>query len=566
MTITGGELLLDLIEGNGIEYIFCSPGTEWAPVWEGLVKRQLAGNQLVKYVNCRHEMLAVSMAQGYFEASGKMAAVLLHSGVGALSGSMAMRNAYFARAPMLIISGETYAHSQGEGVRPQGWHWLGLLSDIGGPSSLVKGYVKWTNSVRSKDGLIDLVERGCRIAQSPAPGPVFLTVSPELLAKEFPDEKLISTLNSLIRFELPSEGLERAAELLIHSQRPMILTEYAGKKPQAVAKLVKLAELLSIPVFEFFAFFGNFPKDHPLYQGYDALQPLQEADVVLVVGSTLPWYPPAACLRESVKVILLDEDSLHQNLPQWGYHIDLPLTVDIERALEALIGIIQAKTAKSQTPEALIKARFALWQTKHEKMLSDWQVETTADQNKKPIAARCLLDRLREGLPKYIFIDETIIHTRLVHRYLGNPDRYFRPTYGGLGVGFGEAIGVKLARPDEPVALIIGDGTFFYNPSLAGLGLCQEYKMPLLIVIADNGGYVAMKMGYHQLFPKGAAVTSNTYLGVDITPAPDYVKLAEAFGAYGEKVEDPADLEAAIKRASLEVKNGRTALLDVLMM
>src|SRR5208282_876518 len=111
MSVTGGELLLDLLESYGVEYVFCSPGTEWAPVWEGLAKRQAQGKDKLKYINCRHEMLAVSMAMGYAEITGRLPAVLLHSGIGTLHGSMALRNAYFAKVPMIVLSGETYEHA-----------------------------------------------------------------------------------------------------------------------------------------------------------------------------------------------------------------------------------------------------------------------------------------------------------------------------------------------------------------------------------------------------------------------------------------------------------------------
>ena len=137
MPATGGELLVDLLKTSGVEYIFCSPGTEWTPVWEALLKQQGQGETTPKYINCRHEILAISMAMGYAEITGKLPAVLLHSGVGALSGSLAIRNAYVGRVPMLIFSGETCEHCGDDEVRAQGWHWLGLLSDIGGPTSLV---------------------------------------------------------------------------------------------------------------------------------------------------------------------------------------------------------------------------------------------------------------------------------------------------------------------------------------------------------------------------------------------------------------------------------------------
>lgn len=565
MTMTGGELLVDLLQAYGIEYIFCSPGTEWAPVWEALLKRQGLGNNSLKYINCRHEMLAVSAAQGYAEATGRMAAVLLHSGVGTLHGAMAIRTAYFARAPMLIMSGETYEHSGEADVRPQGFHWLGLLSDIGGPSSLVTGYVKWSNSIKSREGMIDAVYRGIQIARAPAPGPAFVTVSNELLSKTLPDQKIASPYPLSIKTELPLHGLEEAARCLINSRHPVILTEYVGRQPGAVGKLIELAELLSIPVFEFFPFAGNFPRSHPLYMGYDANRELQEADTVFVAGSTLPWYPPSACMRDNVRIILLDDDSLHEHIPQWGYRIDVALTADIQRGLTSLVDIVKDKMGSNKT-SGVYRERFEHWQAEHEKLMKDWQAETRADKDQKPLSAKWFFHKAREILPSSsMIVDETILHTRFVHRYLSEPSSYFRPTYGGLGVGFGEAIGVKLANPDRPVVLVIGDGSFNYNPVLAGLGLCQEYKIPVIIMVMDNGGYIAMKQGHNRLYPEGWAVKQQAYLGVDIKPAPDYVKLAEAFGAAGEKIELSQDIEPALNRALKRIEKGQAVLLDVVV-
>ena len=563
---TGGDILLDCLERYGVEYIFCSPGTEWAPVWEGLAKRQAEGNNQLKYINCRHENLAVSLAQGYYEATGKLAAVLLHSGVGTLNGALAIRTAYFAKSAMLIMSGETYEHGGDGQGRPQGFHWLAMLSDIGGPSQLVKDYVKWSNSIHSKDGMIDAINRGIQIARSPVPGPSFVTVAPELLAREYPPENIRSPFPSSINIELPIEGLGEAATWLIESSRPVILTERVGLYPGAVPALVSLAELLAVPVFDFFAFAGNFPKGHPLYQGYDSLQALAEADVVLVVGSNHPWYPPSVCVRENLKIILLDDDSLHENIPHWGYRIDLALTADIEKGLVALSDILKSRLADGggRTPE--ISERLTFWKGRHDKMLQEWNTASEAEAHNLPISARWFLRRAHELLPAdSLIVDETIMHTRSVHQYMAGESNYFRPTYGGLGVGFGEAIGVKIANPQKPVVLVIGDGTFNYNPVLAGFGLCQEYRLPILVILINNGGYLAMKRGHSGLYPHGAAVTNRTFFGVDITPTPDYGKIAEAFGAYSEKLESNEEIQPAIERALRELKRGRTALLDVVM-
>ena len=561
MTVTGGELLLELFQSQGIEYIFCSPGTEWTPVWEGLLKRFARGDNNLQYINCRHETLAFSMAQGYTRKTGKMAAVLVHSGVGLLSGAIAIRNSCYAKVPMLILSGETYEHSAAGDIKPQGWQWLALLSDIGGPASLVQGYIKWANSIKNKDNMIDLVTRGCGIARAPSPGPVYLAVSPELLARSFPDVKIARSRPVSLNPELSPQDVAEAAAMLRQSRRPVIVTEYAGQQPAAVKLLVELAESLSIPVFEFLPFFGNFPKNHPLYLGYEAAAALQEADTVLVAGSILPWYPPSSCLRPDAKVILLDDDSLHVNISHWGYHIDLTLPGDIERSLSALIREIRKGKGRPGMENA---ERLKFWQTEHEKMLAAWSAETAAEQHKVPLSSKFFLQQLRENLPAGSHvIDETLLHTKMVHRYLGEPDCYIRPNYGGLGVGFGEALGVKLADPEKPVFLVVGDGAFNYNPVLAGLGLCQEYHLPIFVIIMNNGGYAAMKKGHLALYPQGWAASHQTFLGVDILPSPDYVKIAEAFGAYGRKLTRPGDIQTALTEGLAEMAGGKTVLLDV---
>ncbi len=567
MAVSGGEILIDLFKSNGIEYIFCSPGSEWVPVWEGLSRRYGQGEKSPKYINCRHEMLAVSMAIGYAKTSGRLPAVLLHTGVGSLHAAMAIRAAYLAQVPMIICVGEFSTHG-GEGdAKPPGGQWLRYLSDIGGPLALVSPYVKWSNTVKSRDSLLDSVYRGCQIARTVPRGPVFLSIAGELLLKPMPEIKIPRTSHIEALPELRPRDLEEVARQLIESRQPLIITEYAGKQPEAVSKLIELAELLSIPVFECSEpSLANFPKSHPLHMGYDASEALQEADTVFVVGATVPWYPPSAFPRNGARVILLDETPLHEKLPYWGYQIDLSLTADIGQGLAALVDVVRTEVNKTGQPEPRYRERFEHWRTRHEQMLEQWETEALAEQKTRPISSKWFFHTVSRILPgDSIILEETILHSHSLRRYLAEPNRYGRLCHGSLGIGLGEAAGVKLVYQDRPVVFFISDGTFNYNPVLAGLGLFQEYHMPILIIILNNGGYRAMKLGYHDSYPEGWAVTHKEYLGVDITPEPDYTKVAEAFGAYGERVEEPGDIEPALNRALQQIGQGRAALLNVIL-
>jgi len=290
MVRSGGDILLEAFRAHGVEYIFCSPGSEWLSVWESLAKRYNQGEKSLKYINCRHESLAVSMALGYAKVTGRLPAVLLHANVGPLNGALAIRAAYHARAPMIICTGTTSGYGEDEDDKGAGWIWTSFLSDIGGNDALVSAYVKWSNTVTSKETLLGSVYRGCEIAQAPPRGPVFLSIPWEFLLKSQPEVRIPPSSPAAALSEPRPRDLEEVAKQLLESKQPIILTEHAGENSEAVSKLVELAELLSIPVFECIApHFANFPREHPLHLGYDASEALQEADTIFIVGATTPW-------------------------------------------------------------------------------------------------------------------------------------------------------------------------------------------------------------------------------------------------------------------------------------
>jgi acetolactate synthase-1/2/3 large subunit len=566
MVITGGDILLDVFKSHGVEYIFCSPGTEWLPVWESLAKRHSQGDDTLKYINCRHEALAVSMAMGYSNATGHLSVVLLHAAVGPLNGAMAIRAAYRAQAPMLILTGDTSGFGEDEDDRGEGGRWIASLSDIGGNDTSVRTYVKWSGSITSKETLLGSIHRGCGIAQAPPKGPVFIAIPWEMLLKPQPQLR-IPPASPAARLPEPRPGdLQEVANCLLESKQPIILTEHAGEKPEVIPSLVELAELLSIPVFESLSpRFTNFPKEHPLYCGFDATGALPEADTIFIVGATTPWLPSSTFPKDGTKVILVDADPLKQLLPYWGYRLDLSVTADIGQWLAALVAIIRDRLHGPDQSAPHHWERFERWQTKHEQLMEIWQAEALAGQHNKPISPKWFLYTTSKIVPDdSIILEETITHRVFIHRYLARPGTYVR-IVGGLGIGLGVAIGTKLAHPKQPVIFMVGDGTLNYNPALAALGACQEYQLPILTVVMNNGSYAAMRNAYLRHCPQGWAVSHNTLFGVDIAPRPDYTKIAEAFDVYGERVEAPDDIEPALNRALEQITMGRAALLDVIL-
>jgi len=564
--MNGGDVLLELLQNHGIDHIFCSPGTEWAPVWENLVRRYAHRDDSIKYINCRDEILAVAAALGYAKNSQKLGAVLLHANVGPLHGAMAMRAALLVRAPIIICSAYSSDYGDYEGNKSPEAHWISRLSDIGGPSTLVKPYVKWVNTVTSKKTLVDSIERGCQIAQTTPCGPVFLAIPKELMAEDLVDAHLPSSLNVSVETQAAYDDLTPIAKQLAGSKQPIIITEYAGENPGAVTRLVELAELLSIPVFESFRpSFASFPKTHPLFQGNDATEAISQADTILIVDAVTPWFPPSAYPKNNARVIVLDEDPSRARLPYYGYRSDFSIAGDVEQSLAQLINAVRECIEGTADSIPIYRERLERYKVRHNQMAEESIAEAEAEKSLKPISPKWFYYLANKILPgDAISIVETVMHSRHFYRYMTESNNYLRCSVGSLGNGMGIAIGAKIANPDTPVIFYVGDGSFNYNPVLAGLGLCQEYQLPIMTVILNNGSYAAMRGGHQGLFPEGWAVTHDSYLGVDISPQPDYVKIAESFDTYAEKIEDPDSIEPALKRASQKLADGKPVLLDVI--
>src|SRR5262245_35072778 len=287
--MTGAEALLRALRGMGVERIFASPGSDWAPLWDALAKPWAPG-EIPEYISVRHEETAVSMASGYSKATGKLPAVVLHTTVGALHAAMTLRIALHERVPMVVLAGESIGF--GEPPAPKvGRQWLRLLADTGGPARLVEPCVKWSFGLNTPALLPQTVQRGCQLAASAPRGPVFISV---------PAEYLLDTMSgpALAPAALPGPVTADPVALDELARQLLIITEEAGRDPAAVRSLVALAEKLGAPVAEAWQpYYVNFPRSHPLYAGVvsDGIDKLVgEADAVLLVESVLPWHPPSS--------------------------------------------------------------------------------------------------------------------------------------------------------------------------------------------------------------------------------------------------------------------------------
>jgi acetolactate synthase-1/2/3 large subunit len=532
--LAGAEALLRLLPSMGVECIFASPGSEWAPVWEALANPQLKNRPV--YLSSRHEEIAVAMASGYAKSTGKPAAVLLHTTVGALHASMALRGALHENIPMVVFAGESIGFGEEAGPDP-GAHWLAQLADVGGPARLVESCVKWAFAVNTKALLPATIQRACQLAMVPPKGPVFVSLPMEFLfqpmAVDAPAGAAIPRPPSA-----DESGLDKLTTMLVEARHPLIVTEECGRSIAAVEHLVAIAELLSIPVVETRApGYVNFPRNHFLHAGFDPAAVLPDADFVLIVEAVAPWHPPSAGPKPRAQVAVLSENPLRPELPYWGYRVDLCLTGATELALDRMLRGLKARLQQAGPSRA---GDSELWLKRHQERKRTAREEALACRNQQPLDERWILHELNEILPSdAIIVEETITHRSAINRYLDclKPGQFFAGAIGGLGTGLGTALGVKIARPVQPIIVLIGDGAFNYNPVLAALGFCQEFRLPIMIVIFNNQGFPSQKRGVPLHYPQGWGVKTNTFVGTSITPSPDYAAIARAFDAYGEKVD-----------------------------
>ena len=548
--LDGGEAILAACRDIGVDVVFCSSGSEWAPVWEALARQRRDALPGPRYVDLMHETLAVAMSTGYTLATGKPQLVLLHAVPGLLQGANGIHGALLTGVPMVVASAESTTY--GEAGTDPGSQWYRNLSIVGGPQAVAAPFTKWSTQVGDASTAYGHVVRAAELARRAPAGPVYLNVPMEVLLQPWTRPAAARPVPEPGARVSPRVELERAAELLRTARRPVILTESAGRHPDGFAALVEFAEALEIPVIEpQSAVCANFPRTHRLHRGGDPAALLADADLIVLVCCRAPYYPPSN--RPADSSVLVIDDVPHR--PYVDYQVlgaDQYLEGDVAPTLRALTqSVCEAGVDVALVAER--RERFASPPAERARPVSDG------------IDPADVVDLLRELLdPDAAVIDETITHARTVQARL-KADRPGRYSYvqGGLGQGIGVALGVKLADPAREVALTVGDGSFLYNPIVQSLSAAKSLQLPVLIVVFNNRQYLSMKLNHLRFYPEGTAVTEDDFRGVDLADQPDLAALAEPFGLLGLSLSSPEELRGGLEKALQAVRAGTTAIVDV---
>ena len=561
----GAEAFIELLNANGVDYLFLNPGTASGSIQEALSKFKALGRRAPDVITCLHEFVALSAAHGYFMVSGKPQVVLVHLALGTLQLGGALLNAQRGRAGVVICATRVPSNREGgrAGGHPFPLNWIHEQFDQAAP---VRDYIKWEYELRSIETIHEVVQRAFQIASTEPCGPAYLVLPQDLLGQKIKEVRIppVTRYAAASTPQVDIALMEKAAELLIKAEEPLIITGYSGRHPQGVTALVELAETLGARVVTS-QYYMNFPTTHSLFGGFGSEPYVNNADVIFVIDHDVPYIPGRVNLRPDTKLIHFDIDTVKQDFPMWGFAADILAVCDSSKALPLLIQVIRQKATRED--KARFQARFNRLQDEHQKRWEQGRDLATTKSTQKPISAEWLCKCIAEVIDDdTIVIEEAVTNRFSVLRYIQRtkPGTFFNNEGASLGWALGAALGAKLASPDSTVMTLVGDGTFIFGGPIPTLWAANVYHAPFLCVIFNNKMYNAPKMGIRGADGEQSfSEKTGLWVGLDINPSPDYAQIGQACGGYGQVVEDPEDLQQALKNALEQVRQGKPAVVDV---
>lgn len=556
---SAADALLAALHRHGVDFFFANAGTDFPPLIEGFARAARLGAKVPRPILVPHENAAVAMAHGVYMVSGRPQAVMVHVNVGTGNAINTLINASRDNVPVLLMAGRSPVTEAGHrGSRTRFIHWAQEMFDQAG---MVREFVKWDYELRNADQVETVVDRALGLARSEPAGPVYLTLPREVLAAETPADPSPRPTRQAAATAAQADtlALERAATLLAVADNPLIITTSAGRDPAAVAALAALAEAHAIPVVQCSPRHISLPSDHPMHLGYDSEPLVPDADVILVLESDVPWIPSRVSPRPDAKVIQLGLDPLFARYPIRGFEADLAITGSAGPALHVL-----ARLRDTRGDPARVDRRRRRIAAQRSALHEEWRQQRDNVRGAAPIhpawVSHCI--GAIKG-PDAIVVDEyPLLLEQCGFDRAGS--FYGSSAASGLGWGFGAALGAKLAAPDRPVIATLGDGAYLFSNPVACHHAARLHDLPILIVVFNNAMWNAVRRATFTIYPDGGAVKSNDPALCRLEQLPPFEKICEAAGGYGERVEDPAVLEAALLRASCVVRQERRqALVNV---
>lgn len=543
--ITGRSAFLALLKDEGITHLFGNPGTTELPIMHAL-----KDHPDLTYVMAMQESLVVAIADGYSRASGRLVACNVHVAPGLGNAMGALYNAQFTGTPMILTAGQ---QEQGHGLMEP------LL--YGPLVRMAEPLVKWAVEVTRLEDLPRIVRRAAKIATTAPTGPVFISLPGDILNAEIGLELGRSTrIDTRIR---PSdEALQALVQRLLQAQRPVIVVGDEIVKSDALQEAADFAAALGCPVYQQSAPYGShFLSEHPCYMASlsrtqtQVRDMLAQHDLLIALGAD----PLRMSVHSETEALPNGMPILQIGLVEWdlgkNFGAEIALKADVKETLRVLTPAL--RTQGGDALETRAKAGIAAlasdnWTARRAALVA--QIGKSAAR--MPIDPDWLALQVVDAMPaNAIMVDEGLTSSRYMTALKPYRDRYdyHALASGGIGWGVPASVGVSLANPGRPVVCFSGDGSAMY--SIQSLWTAARHKLPLVVVISNNGGYRIIKqrlLSFHQ---------DDHFVGMDFADPPvDFAALAQSLGLKAVTIADPGKLRSALDAAFAD---GGTHLIEV---
>lgn len=550
--MTGAQALVEMLRAEGVKYVFGNPGTTELPFLDAL-----QDTKDIQYINALFEGVAAGMADGYARVTQMPSFMNFHISVGVTNSIAVMYNSWRGGTPMVITSGQAPTSLQ--------LHNPTLYSNT---VNVMREYTKWAGEVVDPTNIPSIIRRAFKVASTPPTGPVFVSLGWDALQGEA-DVDIVPSARGYFCVRPDVGATIAAAKVLAIAKNPLILIgDRVSQSPGAPLKVAEVAEQLGAPVYSTSFSEVNIPSSHPYYMGtFDTSwlhrsmkERFDQADAILAIGTDMMTQSiptPEPPFTGPPKIV-------HMDCSAWdiqrSYPVSVGLLCDIQAGLEELLVALEDAMSGSDKEAARLRGEVVAQQKL--KKLENFQHRVNKKWGDSPMSPERFVVELKNALPPNALVCDdsiTIRNPLLTAIDFDTVGSLIGGRGGSLGFGMGATLGMKLAAPDVPVIGVIGDGTAMY--SIQALWTAANYNIPVTYVMCNNSGYKVLRENMARYLT--GTERQSDYIGMDFHKLPlDFVKLAQAFGIEGIRVERPADLCPAIQKA---LDSGKTMVLDVIL-
>lgn len=528
MELTGAQIVVQFLKDEGVKHLFGYPGGAVLHIYDELYKQDE-----VKHVLVRHEQGAVHMADGYARATSKPGVALVTSGPGVTNAVTGIATAFMDSIPLVVISGQVPTHLIGNDAFQE-------VDCVG----ITRPCVKHNFLVKSVEELASTLKKAFYVAASGRPGPVVVDIPKDVTADrteyEYPSEVKLRSYNPVTRGH-PGQ-IRKAVDLMLSARRPVIYTGGGVVLDDASDVLTEFTQLLGFPITNTLMGLGAYPATDPQFIGmlgmhgtYEANMAMHDSDVLIAIGARFDDRVTGDlskfCPHAKIIHIDIDPSSIAKNV-----RVDIPIVGLVNNVLTEAVRLIRGSKRR---PDAAVLTSW--WH-----QIDEWRsIECFRyEHSDTVIKPQYVVQALYEATGGDAFVTSDVgQHQMWAAQFykFDKPRRWINS--GGLGtMGFGlpAAIGVQFAYPDATVACVTGEGSILM--CIQELSTAKQYGIPIKIINLNNR-YLGMVRQWQEFF------YDNRYSHSYMESLPDFVRLAESFGHVGMHIEQPADVEGALREA-----------------